>query len=167
MKKPEIRLRKSAERVVFGLWKDAGDRTVSRDIGSLADEYHRVSALPKGTVFPYFVLSRNYDGQSGRFELFVGSTVEKPGLERLVLPAGDYARMEVRPKLGFLWGAAVGAAKRYFYTRWVPQSPYRPLNLEYEYHTEKSRGSRPAIDLLFAVEPVDGLKTGSGPEEES
>ena len=55
------------------------------------------------------------------------------------------------PRLGFLWGAAIGAAKRYFYQKWLPQSPYGTLNMEYELHTEKSIRSHPSMDLFFAV----------------
>ena len=43
------------------------------------------------------------------------------------------------------------AAKRYFYQKWLPQSPYGTLNMEYELHTEKSIRSHPSMDLFFAV----------------
>ncbi len=100
--------------------------------------------MPRGSVLPFFVLSRNYDGRNGSFELFVGGALEKDGLEQAFLPP-------VRPRLGFLWGAAIGAAKRYFYQKWLPQSPYGTLNMEYELHTEKSIRSHPSMDLFFAV----------------
>lgn len=107
--------------------------------------------MPRGNVLPFFVLSRNYDGRNGSFELFVGGTLEKDGLEQTFLPPGEYAGMTVRPRLGFLWGAAIGAAKRYFYQKWLPQSPYGTLNMEYELHTEKSIRSHPSMDIFFAV----------------
>lgn len=47
---------------------------------------------------------------------------------------------------------AYRAAKRYFYTRWLPDIPYRAKNIEYEHHTEKSLGRHPEIELFFAVE---------------
>ena len=98
--------------------------------------------MPRGSVLPFFVLSRNYDGRNGSFELFVGGALEKDGLEQAFLPPGEYAGMTVRPRLGFLWGAAIGAAKRYL---------YGTLNMEYELHTEKSIRSHPSMDLFFAV----------------
>lgn len=76
----------------------------------------------------------------------------RDGLEALTLPAGIYARMTVRPWLKCLWGPAIGAAKRFFYTRWLPGSFYGAMNMEYEHHTEKSIGRHPEIELFFAVE---------------
>lgn len=31
-------------------------------------------------------------------------------------------------------------------------SPYREWNMKYEYHTEKSIGKHPVVDLIFALE---------------
>ena len=106
---------------------------------------------PGSKVFPYFVLSRNYNELSKDFEMFVGGTIDKKGLESLIIPNGEYARITIKPKLGFLWGLAIGEAKRYFYTKWLPKSRYSALNMEYEYHTEKSDGKSPEIDIFFAV----------------
>ncbi|MGJ0848469.1 hypothetical protein ACR77J_17400 [Tissierella praeacuta] len=50
-----------------------------------------------------------------------------------------------------LWGLAVGEAKRCFYTKWSPQSDYDAQNLEYEYHTYKSVGKNPTVDIVFAI----------------
>ena len=77
--------------------------------------------------------------------------LKKTGWSRRFFPPGEYAGMTVRPRLGFLWGAAIGAAKRYLYQKWLPQSPYGTLNMEYELHTEKSIRSHPSMDLFFAV----------------
>ena len=77
--------------------------------------------------------------------------LKKTGWSRRFFPPGEYAGMTVRPRLGFLWGAAIGAAKRYFYQKWLPQSPYGTLNMEYELHTEKSIRSHPSMDIFFAV----------------
>ena len=57
--------------------------------------------------------------------------------------------------LGYTYDMAVGEAKRYFYTKWLPGSGYAARNLEYELHTEKSVGKAPSIDLLFAVRGKD------------
>lgn len=85
------------------------------------------------------------------FELFIGSVLDKDGLESYVLPASEYAKITVKPKLGFLWGASIGEAKQYFYTKWLPTSSFEALNLEYEYHTERSTEKQPAIDIIFAI----------------
>ena len=57
----------------------------------------------------------------------------------------------VKPQFGMLWGLAVGEAKRCFYTKWSPQSDYDAQNLEYEYHTYKSVGKNPTVDIVFAI----------------
>ena len=108
-------------------------------------------SMPEGKVLPYFVLSRNYNEQSRDFELFIGSMIDKSSLESYVLSAGEYAKITVKPKLGFLWGASIGEAKQYFYTKWLPKSSFEALNLEYEYHTERSTEKQPTIDIIFAI----------------
>lgn len=105
----------------------------------------------QAAVLPFYVLSRNYDVKSRNIQLFIGGTMKNKKLEYQVIPAGKYACITVRPKLGFLWGAAVGEAKTYFYTKWIPDSMYEALNLEYEYHTEESMGRHPSVDIMFAV----------------
>jgi predicted transcriptional regulator YdeE len=87
----------------------------------------------------------------GQFDLFIGGEIEKSGLEVFRLPAGTYGKISVKPKLGLLWGLAVGKAKRYFYAKWLPSSEYEAVNMEYELHTEKSVAKNPEIDLIFAV----------------
>ena len=116
-----------------------------------AFQYHAVVSMPEGKVLPYFVLSRNYNEQSRNFELFIGSVIDKSGLESYALSASEYAKITVKPKLGFLWGATIGEAKQYFYTKWLPQSSFEALNLEYEYHTERSKEKQPTIDIIFAI----------------
>jgi len=117
------------EKSIYGLWLQSNDKAVSQDINTLSMKYYNVVSCSKGTVLPYFVLSRNYDEKTRNFEMFIGST----------------------PKLGFVWGAAIGEAKRYFYTKWLPASSYQALNLEYEYHTEVSKSKHPTVDIIFAI----------------
>lgn len=80
----------------------SNDKTISKDIKALSKQYHAVVSMPKGKVLPYFVLSRNYNEQSRDFELFIGSVNDKNSLESYVLPASEYAKITVKPKLGFL-----------------------------------------------------------------
>lgn len=147
-----VAVREMGERRICGLETASSDRSVSVDIPRLSAEYHAVSGTREGGVLPFYVLSRDYEPRGGTFRLFVGGEPAHEGLRELTLPAGLCAVMAVKPKLGFLWGAAVGEAKRWFYTVWLPQSGYRPQNLEYEYHTEKTLGKKPELDLVFAVE---------------
>ena len=140
----------------YGLWTASGDRAVRRDIPRLSRRYHQISGLP-APALPFLVLCRDYDRRTGAFSLFVGGETEREGLEPFDLPAGLYARAEVRPLLGLFWGAAIGGAKREFYAKWLPASGYRPRNLEFEYHTARSVGRFPSVDLCFALErPGDG-----------
>ena len=156
-----------AQQTIHGLWKNANDRTIAKDIPTLSGSYYRAVGLSKGTVFPFFVLSRNYREQTGDFELLIGGAVPREGLAHLTLAAGDYVRMVVHPKLGFLWGPAIGEAKRWFYTQWLPKSRYAVCNLEYEYHTEASAGKHPVVELYFAVEEKEtGAQKVAGPIEE-
>lgn len=137
---------------LYGVRSAGNDKTMAAGIRRLSAAYHTVTASRKRSVWPFFVLTRNYDPQTRNCELFIGSDTPADGLETLLLPAGEYATVTVRPVWGCLWGPAIGRAKRYFYTEWLPQSPYRPLNLEYEYHTaEKSTGWHPSIDIFFAI----------------
>lgn len=152
MKTLDINVVHLDELKIFGLWRKSNDKTISNDIKNLSEKYHSVVSLPEGKVLPYIVLARNYDEKSKSFEMFIGSTTDKNGLERLILSAGEFARITVKPKFGFLWGVSIGEAKRYFYTKWLPESPFKALNLEYEYHTENSIGKHPTIDIFFAIE---------------
>lgn len=152
MSKLKVDIEYIEQQTIYGLWKKSNDRTISKDINTLSKQYHAAVTMPEGKVLPYFVLSRNYNEQSHDFELFIGSTIDKVGLESCVLSAGDYAKITVKPKFGFLWGASIGEAKQYFYTKWLPKSSFEALNLEYEYHTERSKKKHPTIDIIFAIQ---------------
>lgn len=137
---------------IYGIWQKSNDKTVSKDIKTLSKKYITTVPMTGKMVLPYFVLSKNYDALNHNFEMFIGGNISNSNLESLILPAGEYAKITVKPKLGFLWGASIGEAKRYFYTKWLPKSNYEALNMEYEYHTEKSTGNNPTIDLIFAIQ---------------
>lgn len=147
-----VEIIKVKETAIFGVWKNSNDKTISKDITSLSNEYRSVVSSPEKTVFPYYVLSRNYNEATKNFEMFIGSTLEKDGLKELTLSSGEYAKITIKPRFGFLWGVAVGEAKRFFYTKWLPVSQYQALNMEYEFHTEKSKNTHPAIDIILAIQ---------------
>lgn len=145
----QLKLTEQPEKLLYGLHRPSGDRQQRRDIPDLAARFYRHLGVER--VLPFYVVSRDYDRGSGRFTLFVGDDGSNRALETELLPAGTYARLRVRPMLGFLWGPAVGAAKRWFYTGWLPKSAYEAVNLEYELHTEKTVGRHPTAELLFAL----------------
>lgn len=150
--KVDVIIVEQSERIVYGLWMQSEDRTVAKDIPALSARFYAALEKSPGDLLPFYVVTKDYDEKSKRFQLFIGGEIESENLEPALLPEGAYCKVAVRPKFGFLWGAAVGAAKRDFYTKWLPRSGYRARNLEYELHTEKSISKRPEIDLLFAVE---------------
>ena len=137
------------QKTVYGVAGNSGDKTIARDIPRLSGVFY--SALGEKRVLPFYVVCSGYDEKTGGFELFVGGDKNADKLQSLTLEKGTYVRTTVRPKLGFLWGPAIGEAKREFYTKWLPQSGLTAKNLEYEYHTQKSLGLRASIDILFAV----------------
>lgn len=118
----------------------------------MAGEYYAAIQKAEGSVLPFYVLTQGYDPATGKFALFIGAEEAAEGLQMAQVPGGEYAVVTVRPKLGFLWGPAVGQAKQTVYARWLPGSGYAARNLEYEYHTQESTGKRPFIELWFALE---------------
>ncbi len=139
------------ERAIYGVWGKSSDKTVSKDIPALSKEYYGIVGKEPGLVLPFFVLSKDYAKDTGRFDLLIGGENEKAGLTKFHLPAGIYGKISVKPKLKLLWGLAVGEAKRFFYIKWLPASEYEAVNMEYELHTEKSIAKNPEVDLLFAI----------------
>ena len=116
-------------KTIYGLWKKTNDKTIRKDINYLSTKYHEIVSISKGKVLPYFVLSKNYDEISKNCEMLIGGDIVHDNLESFILPAGDYAIITIKPKMGFLWGASVGEAKRYFYTKWLLENPYEALNM--------------------------------------
>ncbi len=148
----EVSILTQPQQIVYGLWGESSDKTISKDISSLSKKYYRaVESVPQ-SVLPFFVISKDYDKNSGHFNLFIGGLVQHDQLDSISLPSGAYGKITIKPKLGFMWGLAVGEAKRYFYTQWLPASEYSALNMEYEFHTDKSIGKKPEIELLFALD---------------
>ncbi len=148
---------------IYGLEMPSNDRSLARDIPALSDRLCKALGKEPGTLLPYYVVTRDYNPETKASGLFIGTEQKNvqladrqdAGLSVFCLPAGTYARITIYPWLGFLWGIAIGSAKRYFYTKWLPGSEYAPLSLEYELHTEESLGDGPSIDLLFAIRPKD------------
>ena len=149
MTKLDVEILEIDKTVIYGILKKSNDKTIAKDITELSKEYNNI--VKKEKVLPYFILSKNYNEQTKDFDMFIGSTLDNKQLEQFIITKGIYAKITIKPKLGFLWGAAVGEAKKYFYTDWINNSKYKPLNMEYEYHTEKSIGKNPTVDIIFAI----------------
>lgn len=145
-------LEKDKDENLCGLWKKSNDKSISKDIPDVSQKYYHLMNKKSGEVLPFFVLSKDYNENTKNFDLFIGGLLQKENLESITIPKGLYAKVIVKPKLGFLWGLAVGEAKRDFYTKWLPNNEYIALNMEYEYHTEKSIGKNPYIEIFFAIE---------------
>lgn len=137
---------------LYGLGQPSSDKGQAKDIPTVSKRYYQTSGQRRESVLPFYVVSQGYEPQTTKFELFIGSEQPHDGLAQLTLPQGTYAKLAVRPKLGMLWGPAIGEAKGFLYGKWLPGSPYQARNLEYELHTEKSVGKKPEIDILFALE---------------
>lgn len=150
-----ITIHMQPQRTLYGLWETSSDRTIAKDIPRLSQKYYTAAGKTPKSVLPFYVLTKDYDPKSGVFQLFIGGELENSALERYCLPEAVYGKVFVRPRFGFLWGFAVGKTKRDFYTKWLPESGYEPLNMEYEYHTEKSVGKKAEIDLFFALKGDD------------
>jgi hypothetical protein len=136
---------------IWGLRSQSNDKTQSKDIPALSKKYHAAIGKNRDEEIPFFILSQDYNQTTRDFQLMIGGLTEHVNLEIHEIPKGLYGKITVKPKLGFLWGLAIGEAKKSFYTAWLPQSDYVPLNMEYEYHTEASLGKNPQIELLFAI----------------
>ena len=136
---------------VYGLKRKSNDKTQSKDIPLISKEYYAIVAKKRGDVIPFFVISKDYNENTRDFSLFIGGLLENENLEKFTIPRGLFVKTTIKPKTGLFWGLLIGAAKRSFYTDWLPKSDYTGLNMEYEYHTEASIGKNPQIDILFAV----------------
>lgn len=146
-----VEVQQHSARKLYGLWRQSHDQTIATDIVALTHQYRQFTQKQATEVLPWIVLSRNYHIDTKEFELFVGSSFALDNLVNFTIPAGEYAKMIVKPKFLVSWGLAIGQAKRYFYTQWLPVNNYQALNLEYEYHTEASLKFFPQIELFFAI----------------
>lgn len=146
-----VMVENSQDIIVYGLGQKSNEKTQSKDIPAISKKYCEAVHKNAGEVLPFFVVSKDYNENTKDFELFVGGLLENDNLETFVIAKGLFVKTTVKPKMGFLWGLSIGEAKRTFYTQWLPKSNYTAFNMEYEYHTEISKGKKPQIDILFAI----------------
>lgn len=142
---------KEFDTTIYGVSSKSNDKQASKDISKTSKNYYEIIDKKERKVFPYFVLSKNYDEKNRTFDLFVGSLEKHAGLEKLIIPKGTYGVITIKPKMGFLWGLSIGQAKRYFYKKWLPKTEYQATNLEFEYHEIHSIAKNPQIDIFFSI----------------
>jgi hypothetical protein len=136
--------------ILYGLWTNSNDRTISKDIKKMVKQYYEIINNEK--ALPFYVLSKDYDQKTKNFKLFIGGIIENNGLDKVILEKGFYAKIKIKPKLGFIWGISIGEAKRYFYTKWINENKNIQINnMEYEFHTKESIGKNPFIEIYFSI----------------
>lgn len=151
MEARQVQLVERAEECIYGLEMETRDARLHRDIPELTRRYRACTGRNARRALSLYVLTRDYAPESGRSTLFIGGRLPGEGLQALRLPGGLYAKLEIRPRFQFLWGAATGSAKRWFYTRWLPQSGFEARNLEFELHAARALERRPSAELYFAL----------------
>ena len=136
---------------VYGLRHPTNDTKQSKAIPMLSKKYYEQSNQNPKQSFPFYVISKDYDESTTEFDLFIAGSNAFEGAAEILIPKGSYAIITIKPKFKYLWGLAIGEAKMFFYTKWLPNSRYKGLNMEYELHTIKSTEKNPTIDLYFAI----------------
>lgn len=142
---------KEFDTIVYGVYSKSNDKQTHKDIPIASKKYYKIINKKEKEVFPYFVLSKNYDQNTRNFDLFVGNIDKYEGLEKIIIPKGLYGVITIKPKLGFMWGLSIGEAKKNFYKKWLPKTNYEAINLEFEYHEIHSIGKNPNIDIYFGI----------------
>lgn len=148
---------------LIGLSVDTTEKRIYRDVPRLGQVYQkRKSEIPnKRHPWVFAAVSQGYDPVTGSLTYTMGDVVTSlesipAGLIGFDIPAGKYAVFPVRPRNRLGWPFAIGDAKRYIYTVWLPQSGYEPAGTidDFEYHDARSTDKRhPEIDLYVAIKP--------------
>ena len=90
MSKPAVEIVTLGEQAIWGIGGQSGDQTISADIHALSAAYHSLASVPRGSVLPFFVLSRNYD-MAGMVPLnyLWAAHLKKTGWSRRFFPPGN------------------------------------------------------------------------------
>ncbi len=119
----------SSELIACGLWTEVGRKTVQKDVASVQQRFQSLRpqidspSNPSGTI----VISRPVN-PNGSFSYFIGDLTDNAeqksdfAVERL--KCGKYAHITVDFKDSSQLTLAVAKAKRYFFTKWLPESDY-------------------------------------------
>jgi predicted transcriptional regulator YdeE len=155
----------------LGTGLDSSDARIGKDAAALGARFEAIRR--KGLVAAlrprlFVAATTDYDLGSRAYHYAMGDAVScfdgaPSALERITIPPGTYAAFVVRPRLGFLWGPAIGEAYAMIYGSWLPRSGWRHdpradergRRLEhFEYHDERSsRGRQSEMEIRVPVAP--------------
>lgn len=149
--------------LIVGMSVETSLRRIYRDVPALGRRYHdfkRKQPIPnKKEPWAFAAVTWGHNERTGTMSYMMGDVVTRietlPSyLQAFTIPASKYAVFPIRPKNRLGWPFAIGDAKRYIYTVWMPKSGYEPGGVldDFEYHDERStRRKDPEIDLYVAV----------------
>ena len=148
---------------IVGMAVDTDVKNIYRDVPRLGKRfvnYKKENEIPnKKHPWVFTAVSKDFDEDRQTFTYIIGDVVTSfadipTGLITFEIPALTYAVFPIRPKNRLGWGIAIGAAKKFVYTNWLPNSGYQSAGLidDFEYHNERSISKRnPEIDLYVAI----------------
>lgn len=160
-KKPKISVKikdYSAELIACGLWTEVRRKTLQKDVSSVQQKFQSLRpqintpSNPSGTI----VISRPVSSD-GSFSYFIGDltdTVEQnPDFAVERLTCGKYAHITVDFKDSSQLTLAVAKAKRYFFTKWLPESDYLVCKEveSIELYDRRSNISFASMELIFPL----------------
>jgi predicted transcriptional regulator YdeE len=155
----------------LGAGVDSSDARIRKDASALGA---RFAAIRRKGLFAalrprlFVAATTDYDLGKRAYHYAMGDAVScfdgaPAALERITIPPGTYASFVVRPRLGFLWGPAIGEAYARIYGSWLPRSSWRhdPRPDEtgrriehFEYHDERaSRSRQPEMEIRVPIAP--------------
>ncbi len=151
--------------LIVGMSVETNLRSIYRDVPALGRRYRnykREHTLPnKKEPWAFAAVTWGHNERTGTMSYMMGDVVTRietlPSyLQAFTIPAIKYAVFPIRPKNRFGWPIAIGDAKRYIYTEWMPKSAFEPAGIldDFEYHDERSaRRKDPEVDLYVAIKP--------------
>jgi predicted transcriptional regulator YdeE len=135
--------------------------SIYKDAAKLGKEYtnfKEINTIPNlKEPWAFVAYSKDFNEETRCWEYIMGDVVTNldsipEGLNGYEIPAATYAIFPIKAKFIFLWGLEIGRSKRYIFTSWLPNSRYKAIGCDFEYHDERSIGRNPSIDLYVAIE---------------
>lgn len=150
----EINVEHIEEKVFYGLSTVSDQKHLMKNVEKLKAQVSKASG--KETLFPYVVLTKNfYQEQSDEFQLFVGIMEEHLNLEKVHVPQGWFAKMEVGAMLGHFWGKAFNEAKHFLYKKWMVKEHYTSCDVDYALFDERALGLKPKMEYRVMLKKED------------
>ena len=134
------------EQRLYGLWGLASINSEGLEEETLFSLY--ASKRKDGGADALYMFRERVD-ENGSYELFVGG--EEPGeeLEALIIPAGEYALIEVKPFLGLFWKRALDYASRFIRFKWTEASGRQLTGQRLEIRSSKGGGA--CTELMYRL----------------